>query len=80
MGGVQSGGTHTLGEALWVHERQRQKCYRIKELSTDYSSTKFLERFCKTRAVMKGGRGEDELRHELITLHDNKEAERGPDF
>lgn len=54
--------------------------YRIKELSTDYSSTKFLERFCKTRAVMKGGRGEDELRHELITLHDNKEAERGPDF
>lgn len=27
MGGVQSG-THTLGEALWVHERQRQKCHR----------------------------------------------------
>ncbi|XP_076281582.1 javelin isoform X1 [Lasioglossum baleicum] len=27
MGGVQSG-THTLGDALWVHERQRQKCHR----------------------------------------------------
>lgn len=27
MGGIQSG-THTLGEALWVHERQRQKCHR----------------------------------------------------
>nr|XP_012148862.1 PREDICTED: ERC protein 2 isoform X1 [Megachile rotundata]XP_012148863.1 PREDICTED: ERC protein 2 isoform X1 [Megachile rotundata] len=27
MGGVQSG-SHTLGEALWVHERQRQKCHR----------------------------------------------------
>lgn len=27
MGGVQSG-THNLGEALWVQERQRQKCHR----------------------------------------------------
>nr|XP_034183731.1 protein javelin isoform X1 [Osmia lignaria] len=27
MGGVQSG-SHTLGETLWVHERQRQKCHR----------------------------------------------------
>ncbi|XP_043259841.1 ERC protein 2 [Colletes gigas] len=27
MGGVQSG-THTLGDALWVQERQRQKCHR----------------------------------------------------
>ncbi|XP_054014834.1 uncharacterized protein LOC128895888 isoform X1 [Hylaeus anthracinus] len=27
MGGVQSG-THTLGETLWVQEKQRQKCYR----------------------------------------------------
>lgn len=27
MGGVQSG-THTLGDALWVQQRQKQKCQK----------------------------------------------------
>ncbi|XP_017793957.1 PREDICTED: uncharacterized protein LOC108575627 [Habropoda laboriosa] len=70
MGGVQSG-THTLGEALWVHERQRQKCHREggrHEANNSAQSTqdhrKLLKR-TRSLAVIS----EDESRHDREAHH-----------
>ncbi|XP_029175045.1 protein javelin [Nylanderia fulva] len=43
MGGVQSG-THNLGEALWVQERQRQKCHRDGSRYDSHSAQSTQER------------------------------------
>ncbi|XP_050445156.1 uncharacterized protein LOC126848364 isoform X2 [Cataglyphis hispanica] len=43
MGGVQSG-THNLGEALWVQERQRQKCHREGSRYDSHSAQSTQER------------------------------------
>ncbi|CAL7943316.1 unnamed protein product [Xylocopa violacea] len=69
MGGVQSG-THTLGEALWVHERQRQKCHReggrheANSAQSTQDRRKLLKR-TRSLAVIS----EDESRHDREAHH-----------
>ncbi|XP_033315925.1 uncharacterized protein LOC117214176 [Bombus bifarius] len=69
MGGVQSG-THTLGEALWVQERQRQKCHReggrheANSAQSTQDRRKLLKR-TRSLAVIS----EDESRHDREAHH-----------
>ncbi|KOX78019.1 hypothetical protein WN51_05907 [Melipona quadrifasciata] len=69
MGGVQSG-THTLGEALWVQERQRQKCHReggrheANSAQSTQDRKKLLKR-TRSLAVIS----EDESRHDREARH-----------
>ncbi|XP_076247000.1 javelin [Calliopsis andreniformis] len=70
MGGVQSGGTHTLGEALWVQERQRQKCHREGGRPEAHSAQSTQDR----RKLLKRTRSlavisEDESRQEREAHH-----------
>nr|XP_050846975.1 protein javelin isoform X1 [Vespula vulgaris] len=69
MGGVQSG-THSLGEALWVHERQRQRCYREGSRNETHGNQSTQDR----RKLLKRTRSlavisEDESRQERETRH-----------
>ncbi|XP_014474719.1 PREDICTED: uncharacterized protein LOC106744443 [Dinoponera quadriceps] len=69
MGGVQSG-THNLGEALWVQERQRQKCHREGGRYESHSAQSTQDR----RKLLKRTRSlavisEDESRQERDTRH-----------
>ncbi|KAL2716607.1 protein javelin isoform X1 [Vespula squamosa] len=69
MGGVQSG-THSLGEALWVHERQRQRCYREGNRNETHGNQSTQDR----RKLLKRTRSlavisEDESRQERETRH-----------